>query len=80
MLEEAIELIRRLWTGDLVTERTPHYTIDRARLYTIPETSPPIAVAASAPAAARLAGRAGRRLDLDRPGGRARGGVPRSRR
>lgn len=59
MLEEAIELIRRLWTGDLVTERTPHYTIDRARLYTIPESSPPIAVAASAPAAARLAGRAG---------------------
>ncbi len=59
MLEEAIELIRRLWTGDLVTERTPHYAIDRARLYTIPETSPPIAVAASSPAAARLAGRAG---------------------
>jgi coenzyme F420-dependent glucose-6-phosphate dehydrogenase len=59
MLEEAIELIRRLWTGDLVTERTPHYTVDRARLYTIPETSPPIAVAASSPAAARLAGRAG---------------------
>jgi coenzyme F420-dependent glucose-6-phosphate dehydrogenase len=59
MLEEAIELIRRLWTGDLVTERTPHYTIDRARLYTLPETSPPIAVAASAHASARLAGLAG---------------------
>ena len=59
MLEEAIEVIRRLWTGDLVTERTEHYTIDRARLYTLPETSPPIAVAASTPAAARLAGRAG---------------------
>jgi coenzyme F420-dependent glucose-6-phosphate dehydrogenase len=59
MLEEAIELIRRLWTGDLVTERTTHYTVDRARLYTIPETAPPIAVAASAPAAAKLAGRAG---------------------
>jgi G6PDH family F420-dependent oxidoreductase len=59
MLEEAIELIRRLWTGELITERTPHYTIDRARLYTVPETSPPIAVAASSPAAARLAGRAG---------------------
>jgi coenzyme F420-dependent glucose-6-phosphate dehydrogenase len=59
MLEEAIALIRRLWTGELVTERTPHYTIDRARLYTVPETSPPIAVAASSPAAARLAGRAG---------------------
>jgi coenzyme F420-dependent glucose-6-phosphate dehydrogenase len=59
MLEEAIELIRRLWTGDLVTEWTDHYTVDRARLYTLPETSPPIAVAASTPAAAKLAGRAG---------------------
>jgi G6PDH family F420-dependent oxidoreductase len=59
MLEEAIELIRQLWTGNLVTEWTDHYTVDRARLYTLPETSPPIAVAASAPAAAKLAGRAG---------------------
>jgi coenzyme F420-dependent glucose-6-phosphate dehydrogenase len=59
MLEEAIELIRRLWTGEVVTERTPHFTVDRACLYTVPETSPPIAVAASSPAAARLAGRAG---------------------
>ena len=59
MLEEAIELIRRLWTGDLVTARTDHFTVDRARLYTLPETPPPIAVAASTPAAAKLAGRAG---------------------
>lgn len=59
MLEEAIELIRLLWTGNLVNEWTDHYTVDRARLYTLPETSPPIAVAASAPAAAKLAGRAG---------------------
>jgi G6PDH family F420-dependent oxidoreductase len=59
MLEEAIELIRRLWTGELVTERTLHYTVDRARLYTVPETPPTIAVAASSPAAARLAGRGG---------------------
>ena len=59
MLEEAIGLMRTLWTGELTTEWTDHYTVDRARLYTLPETSPPIAVAASSPAAARLAGRAG---------------------
>jgi coenzyme F420-dependent glucose-6-phosphate dehydrogenase len=59
MLEEAIELIRRLWTGELVTEWTDHFTVDRARLYTLPETSPPIAVAASTTAAAKLAGRSG---------------------
>jgi len=59
MLEEAIELIRTLWTGEVVTERTDHFTVDRARLYTLPETSPPIAVAASTATAAKLAGRAG---------------------
>lgn len=59
MLEEAIELIRRLWTGELVTEWTDHFTVDRARLYTLPETSPPIAVAASTTTAAKLAGRSG---------------------
>jgi coenzyme F420-dependent glucose-6-phosphate dehydrogenase len=59
MLGEAIELIRRLWTGELVTEWTDHFTVDRARLYTLPETSPPIAVAASTTAAAKLAGRSG---------------------
>jgi coenzyme F420-dependent glucose-6-phosphate dehydrogenase len=59
MLEEAIELIRRLWTGELVTEWTEHFTVDRARLFTVPETLPPIAVAASAPASAELAGRSG---------------------
>jgi coenzyme F420-dependent glucose-6-phosphate dehydrogenase len=59
MLEEAIGLIRQLWTGELVTEWTEHFTVDRARLYTIPEASPPVAVAASSPAAAELAGRNG---------------------
>jgi coenzyme F420-dependent glucose-6-phosphate dehydrogenase len=59
MLDEAIFLMRRLWTGELVSEWTDHFTIDRARLYTLPESPPPIAVAASAPAAAELAGRAG---------------------
>jgi coenzyme F420-dependent glucose-6-phosphate dehydrogenase len=59
MLEEAIDLIRRLWTGELVTEWTDHFTVDRARLYTLPKTSPPIAVAASTTAAAKLAGRSG---------------------
>jgi coenzyme F420-dependent glucose-6-phosphate dehydrogenase len=59
MLEEAIGLIRELWTGELITEWTDHFTVDRARLYTIPEASPPIAVAASTPTGAKLAGRSG---------------------
>jgi G6PDH family F420-dependent oxidoreductase len=59
MLEEAIELIRKLWEGEIVTHRGPHFTVEDARLYTVPEELPPIVVAAGAPAAAELAGRAG---------------------
>jgi coenzyme F420-dependent glucose-6-phosphate dehydrogenase len=58
MLEEAIHLIRLLWTGDLVSEWTEHYTVDRARLYTLPDRPPPIAVAAAGEEAAAVAGRA----------------------
>ena len=67
MLDEAIRLIRTLWGGNLVTEWTEHYEVDRARLYTVPETPPPIAVAAASPAAARLAGRAGDALITTAP-------------
>ena len=35
-LEEAVGVIRELWRGGLVTHRGTHYTVDRARLYTVP--------------------------------------------
>lgn len=57
MLEEAIGLIRALWEGGLVSRRGRHYTVDRARLYTLPERPPMIAVAAAGPETAALAGR-----------------------
>jgi coenzyme F420-dependent glucose-6-phosphate dehydrogenase len=59
LLEEAIELIRELWQGELVSWRGRHFTVDRARVYTLPDEVPPIAVAAAAPKAAQLAGRLG---------------------
>ena len=59
MLEEGIEAIRELWTGKLVSHRGKHYTIDNARLYTLPEQPPPLVVAAAGPTAAELAGRMG---------------------
>lgn len=59
MLEEAIEVIRLLWKGGEQTHRGKHYTVDHAQLYTLPDTPIPIAVAASKPLAADLAGRAG---------------------
>ena len=59
MFEEAIEVIRLLWEGGEQTHRGRHYTVDHARLYTLPEEPIPIAVAAAKPNAAELAGRLG---------------------
>ena len=59
MLEEAIELIRLLWRGGTKTHRGKHYTVDHARIYTLPDPPAPIYVAAAAENAAELAGRLG---------------------
>jgi len=67
MLEEAIEVMRLVWEGDLVTHRGRHYTVDRARLYTLPEEPPPVAVAAGGAKAGALAGRTGDALVATAP-------------
>ena len=59
LLEEAIEVIRLLWRGGEQTHRGKHYTVDHARLYTLPREPIPLAVAAAKPKAAELAGRVG---------------------
>ena len=59
MLEEAVDIIRKLWRGDLVDHDGDFYAVSRARLYTLPKTLPPILVAASGPESAELAGRIG---------------------
>ena len=59
MLEEAVEVIRLLWQGGSQTHRGKYYTVENARIYTLPEELPPIAVAASQPNAAEVAGRLG---------------------
>jgi coenzyme F420-dependent glucose-6-phosphate dehydrogenase len=59
LLEEAIEVIRLLWQGGYKTFRGEFYEVEQARLYTLPDEPPPIAVAAAKPGAADLAGRAG---------------------
>jgi G6PDH family F420-dependent oxidoreductase len=57
MLEEAIEVIRLLWKGDLVNHHGEFYTVENARLYSVPVAPPPIAVSAFGPTAAALAAR-----------------------
>lgn len=58
-LEEAIEVIRKLWEGGLTSHHGPHYTVENARIYTLPEQLPPIVVAAGGERATELAGRVG---------------------
>jgi G6PDH family F420-dependent oxidoreductase len=58
-LEEAIDLIRSLWSGDVTSHHGPHYIVENARLYDLPSAAPPIVVAAGGPRSAEMAGRIG---------------------
>ena len=58
-LEEAVEVIRELWGGELVSHRGTHFTVEEARIYTLPEKLPPILIAAGGPRATELAGMIG---------------------
>src|SRR3954464_15811605 len=44
MLEEAVEVIRALWTGEEIVHRGRHYTVENARLYSLPGRPPPVLV------------------------------------
>jgi G6PDH family F420-dependent oxidoreductase len=59
MLEEAVDVMRRLWQGHVVTHRGRHYTVDSARIYTRPDEPPPVFVSAFGPKSLRLAARIG---------------------
>jgi G6PDH family F420-dependent oxidoreductase len=59
MLEEAIALIRELWTGEVVTTEGKHYKVDHARIYNVPETPPEIYVSGFGPKATDVAARIG---------------------
>jgi G6PDH family F420-dependent oxidoreductase len=59
MLEEAIEVIRKLWTGEEIAHWGPYYTVENARIYTLPETPPDIVISGFGPKATELAARIG---------------------
>lgn len=59
MLEEAVTVIRRLWDGKPVNHHGCYYTVENARLYTVPDQPPPIAVSAFGPRALSVAARIG---------------------
>jgi G6PDH family F420-dependent oxidoreductase len=57
MLEEAVQVIRELFTGRLVTHRGKHYQVDTARLYSLPGQPPPLYMSGFGEKAIRLAAR-----------------------
>ena len=67
MLEEAIDLMRELWTGEIVTRHGTHYTTENAQIYTTPNGEVPVLVSAFGPEAAELAGRIGDGLVVTSP-------------
>ena len=59
MLEEAVAVIRVLWKGEQHSHYGDHYTVENARLYTTPESPPPIIVSAFGSKSVELAARIG---------------------
>jgi G6PDH family F420-dependent oxidoreductase len=59
MLEEAVEVMRKLWAGGVVDHRGRHYTVENARLYTLPDEPPKVYVAGFGARSVRLAARIG---------------------
>ena len=56
MLVEAVEIMRALWTGENTDYEGDFYVVENARLFSMPETPPPIIWAASGKQSASLAG------------------------
>lgn len=58
-LREAVELIRQLWSGAVITAEGDYYAVDRARIYTRPENEIPVYVSAFGPKALEVAAEIG---------------------
>lgn len=55
MLAEAVAVMRRLWTGETVDHRGEHFTVENARIFTVPPGEIPVIVAASGASSAEAA-------------------------
>ena len=58
-LEEAVAVIRALWTGGPVTRPSPFYPLTEAYAHPVPDPMPRIVIGGETPAGARLAARIG---------------------
>jgi len=59
MLQEAVTVMRELFTGKQISYHGEHYQVETARLYSLPGTPPPVHVSGFGPKSARLAARIG---------------------
>jgi len=59
MLAEAVDVIRQLWRGEWINFAGEYFTVEQAKLYTLPEHLPPIVVAGSGPKSAAMGGMIG---------------------
>src|SRR3954464_4021951 len=59
MLEEAVEVMRKLWEGGQRSHRGRHYTVENARVYALPDEPPPVLVSGFGPKAVKLAAKIG---------------------
>ena len=55
MLAEAIQVIRKLWQGGVQSHAGKFYTVENARLYTLPDEPPPLLMAAAGKTSIRMA-------------------------
>lgn len=67
MFEEAIQVIQALWDGETLSFWGEYYTVEDARIFTLPDELPPLVIAASGPKSAELAGRLGDGLCNTKP-------------
>src|SRR3954466_7295282 len=57
LMEEALDLIRRLWNGETVERGTKHFPTKNAKLHTLPDAPPALYVSAFHEGAAKVAAR-----------------------
>lgn len=57
LLEEAVDVIHRLFSGKVVKHHGQYFEVESARLYTLPATPPPIYIATSGPVNSERTGR-----------------------
>jgi F420-dependent hydroxymycolic acid dehydrogenase len=58
-LVEAIQLIRQLWSGQRISFQGRYFQTNQLKIYDLPQSPPPIFVAAAGPKSAHLAGQYG---------------------